>query len=252
MRGVVFDVKRGSVKDGPGIRTSVFFKGCPLRCIWCHNPESWLPEPEPDGDGVIGRETSVEALMEEILVDRIFYRASGGGVTLTGGEPMMQFPFLRELLRAAKAAQISTALDTCGFAPWEEYREILELVDLFLYDFKASDPVRHRELTGVENRLILENLRRLNEAGAAIFLRCPLVPDVNDSPDHLAAIAALAEELSGIEEVTLEPYHPLGVEKAERLGRCGTLKCRNFPPPESVNAWRKTVASRTRKRVVVS
>ena len=232
MRGVVFDVKRGSVKDGPGIRTSVFFKGCPLRCIWCHNPESWLPEPEPDGDGVIGRETSVEALMEEILVDRIFYRASGGGITLTGGEPMMQFPFLRELLRAAKAAQISTALDTCGFAPWEEYREILELVDLFLYDFKASDPVRHRELTGVENRLILENLRRLNEAGAAI--------------------AALAEELSGIEEVTLEPYHPLGVEKAERLGRCGTLKCRNFPPPESVNAWRKTVASRTRKRVVVS
>ena len=139
-----------------------------------------------------------------------------------------------------------------GFAPWEEYRESLELVDLFLYDFKASDPVRHRELTGVENRLILENLRRLNEAGAAIFLRCPLVPDVNDSPDHLAAIAALAEELSGIEEVTLEPYHPLGVEKAERLGRCGTLKCRNFPPPESVNAWRKTVASRTRKRVVVS
>ncbi|MBS5532786.1 4Fe-4S cluster-binding domain-containing protein, partial [bacterium] len=86
MRGVVFDVKRGSVKDGPGIRTSVFFKGCPLRCIWCHNPESWLPEPEPDGDGVIGRETSVEALMEEILVDRIFYRASGGGITLTGGE----------------------------------------------------------------------------------------------------------------------------------------------------------------------
>ena len=110
MRGVVFDVKRGSVKDGPGIRTSVFFKGCPLRCIWCHNPESWLPEPEPDGDGVIGRETSVEALMEEILVDRIFYRASGGGITLTGGEPMMQFPFLRELLRAAKAK----AGDTCG------------------------------------------------------------------------------------------------------------------------------------------
>ena len=103
MKGIVFDVKRGSVKDGPGIRTSVFFKGCPLRCIWCHNPESWLPEPEPDGTAVIGREVSVEALMKEILVDRIFYRTSGGGVTLTGGEPMMQFPFLRELLAAAKA-----------------------------------------------------------------------------------------------------------------------------------------------------
>ena len=252
MKGIVFDVKRGSIKDGPGIRTSVFFKGCPLRCIWCHNPESWLPEPEPDGAAVIGREVSVSELMEEILVDRIFYRTSGGGVTLTGGEPMMQFAFLRELLTAAKAAQISTALDTCGFAPWEEYREILGLVDLFLYDFKEADPVRHRELTGVENGLILENLRRLNEAGAAIFLRCPLVPGVNDSPEHLAAIAGWAERLSGVEEVTLEPYHPLGMEKAERLGRCGTLKCRNFPPPESVNAWRKTVASRTRKRVVVS
>ncbi len=252
MKGIVFDVKRGSVKDGPGIRTSVFFKGCPLRCVWCHNPESWLPEPEPDGAAVIGREVSVSELMEEILVDRIFYRTSGGGVTLTGGEPMMQFAFLRELLTAAKAAQISTALDTCGFAPWEEYREILGLIDLFLYDFKAADSIRHRELTGVENELILENLCRLNEAGAVIFLRCPLVPGVNDSPEHLAAIAGWAERLSGVEEVTLEPYHPLGMEKAERLGRCGTLKCRNFPPPESVNAWRKTVASRTRKRVVVS
>ena len=161
MKGIVFDVKRGSVKDGPGIRTSVFFKGCPLRCIWCHNPESWLPEPEPDGTAVIGREVSVEALMKEILVDRIFYRTSGGGVTLTGGEPMMQFPFLRELLAAAKAEKISTALDTCGFAPWEEYREILGLIDLFLYDFKAADSIRHRELTGVENELILENLCRL-------------------------------------------------------------------------------------------
>lgn len=252
MKGIVFDVKRGSVKDGPGIRTSVFFKGCPLRCVWCHNPESWLPEPEPDGAAVIGREVSVSELMEEILVDRIFYRTSGGGVTLTGGEPMMQFPFLRELLAAAKAEKISTALDTCGFAPWEEYREILGLIDLFLYDFKAADSIRHRELTGVENELILENLCRLNEAGAVIFLRCPLVPGVNDSPEHLAAIAGWAERLSGVEEVTLEPYHPLGMEKAERLGRCGTLKCRNFPPPESVNAWRKTVASRTRKRVVVS
>ena len=252
MKGIVFDVKRGSVKDGPGIRTSVFFKGCPLRCVWCHNPESWLPEPEPDGAAVIGREVSVSELMEEILVDRIFYRTSGGGVTLTGGEPMMQFAFLRELLTAAKAAQISTALDTCGFAPWEEYREILGLIDLFLYDFKAADSIRHRELTGVENELILENLCRLNEAGAVIFLRCPLVPGVNDSPEHLAAIAGWAERLSGVEEVTLEPYHPLGMEKAERRGRCGTLKCRNFPPPESVNAWRKTVASRTRKRVVVS
>ena len=252
MKGIVFDVKRGSVKDGPGIRTSVFFKGCPLRCVWCHNPESWLREPEPDGEAVIGREVSVSELMEEILVDRTFYRTSGGGVTLTGGEPMMQFPFLRELLAAAKAEKISTALDTCGFAPWEEYREILGLIDLFLYDFKAADSIRHRELTGVENELILENLCRLNEAGAVIFLRCPLVPGVNDSPEHLAAIAGWAERLSGVEEVTLEPYHPLGMEKAERLGRCGTLKCRNFPPPESVNAWRKTVASRTRKRVVVS
>ena len=227
MKGIVFDVKRGSVKDGPGIRTSVFFKGCPLRCVWCHNPESWLPEPEPDGTAVIGREVSVEALMKEILVDRIFYRTSGGGVTLTGGEPMMQFPFLRELLAAAKAEKISTALDTCGFAPWEEYREILGLIDLFLYDFKAAD------------------------AGAAIFLRCPLVPGVNDSPEHLVAIAEWAERLSGVEEVTLEPYHPLGVEKAERLRR-GTLLRRSFTPRETAEAWRQAVGSKTGKRVVIA
>lgn len=298
--GIVFDIKRFSVKDGPGIRTSVFLKGCPLRCVWCHNPESQRMAPElcftPEkciGCGrclalcpqhchhmengahlferkscircgrcaagcpagaleTAGRETDVAGVMAEVLQDLIFYRKSGGGLTLTGGEPMAQFKFTRELLAAAKAEGVSTALDTCGYAPWLEYRELLPLVDLFLYDFKAADPERHRELTGRDNALIFENLRKLDGAGAAIVLRCPLVPGVNDDERHLAAIAEWAEALSGIREITLEPYHPLGVEKAARFGTRSRFNRNEFTPPETVEGWRAFLASHTAKRVAVS
>lgn len=298
--GIVFDIKRFSVKDGPGIRTSVFLKGCPLRCVWCHNPESQEMTPElcftPEkciGCGLCptycpqhchrmengahlfdrkncircgrcaagcpagalemaGREMDVAAVMTEILRDLIFYRKSGGGLTLTGGEPMAQFKFTRELLAGAKAEGISTALDTCGYAPWSEYRELLPLADLFLYDFKAADPERHRELTGRDNALIFENLRKLDRAGAAIVLRCPLVPGVNDDERHLAAVAEWAETLSGVREITLEPYHPLGVEKAARFGMRSRFDRNGFTPRETVERWRAFLTSRTGKRVTVS
>ncbi len=250
--GIVFDLKRFSVKDGPGIRTTVFLKGCQLRCVWCHNPESWNPALEMVGNESIGREMTTSEVMEEVLADRIFYEKSGGGMTLSGGEPMMQFDFARELLEIAKANGVHTALDTCGFAPWERLQDLLPLVDLFLYDFKVTNPEQHRTLTGVSNELILENLQKLNDAGARIFLRCPLVPGVNDDDEHLASIATWANQLDRIEEITLEPYHPLGVQKAERLHLDRILQRREFAPRKAMEHWKAFITSRTGKKVTIA
>ena len=218
-RGVIFDIKRGGIKDGPGLRTSVFMKGCPLRCVWCHNPESQSPEIQKavtTGE-VCGREMSVNEVMAEIRHDKVFYGTSGGGVTFTGGEPMMQFDFTLALCKTAKAEGIHVALDTCGEAPWERFDEIMPFVDLFLYDYKATGTERHRELTGADGMLILENLRRLSDGGAKIWLRCPIVPGVNDTPEHRAKIDGLGK-LRGVERVDRLPYHPLGIEKYEKFG----------------------------------
>lgn len=253
VQGIVFDIKRGGVKDGPGIRTSVFLKGCPLRCVWCHNPESQLPQPETAKDGTTcGEAMSVDEVMAEVLPDIPFYASSGGGLTLTGGEPLAQPRFARALAQAAKAAGIHVALDTSGHAPWETLAAFLPAVDLFLYDFKAADPARHKELTGVDNALILANLEKLNDAGAHIFLRCPLVPGVNDDAMHLAAIADLAERLAGIEEVTLEPYHPVGLEKYGKFGKAPRLVQPDFPPKATCEMWATAVRARTGTRVVLA
>lgn len=264
--GLVFDILKFAIHDGPGIRTTVFLKGCPLDCLWCHNPESkddrveisYLPAKCvgcgacvaacPRGchrlaDGMhiydrtacercgacavgcyaraieqVGRLREVGEVLAEVLRDRPFYETSGGGMTISGGEPLAQFGFTRELLARARAEGLHTALDTCGFAPQARYAELLPLVDLFLYDIKTTDPVRHRELTGQPLELIHANLRFLSDSGARLFLRCPLVPGVNDSDAELAGLAALANDLAGVEEIDVEPYHPLGVSKAGRMG----------------------------------
>ncbi len=252
MTGIVFDIKRGSVKDGPGIRTSVFLKGCPLRCVWCHNPESQNPAPEPMGGVTCGREMTVEDVMSEVRADRIFYAKSGGGLTLTGGEPLAQPAFARALATAAKAEGIPVALDTCGAVPWEAMEPMLVVTDLFLFDFKATPSERHRELTGLGSGEILANLAQLDAAGARIVLRCPLVPGLNDTPEHLDAVAGLAEGLRGIEEVTLLPYHPIGVDKYAGLGRYAPYAGRGFPSPEDIVCWRERVSAGTSKRVVVA
>ena len=265
MTGVIFDMQRFSVNDGPGIRTTVFFKGCPLRCLWCHNPESKRAAPEllyygercigcgacrevcergchtvgeihefrrdacaacgrcaavcpEEALRLAGRRVTVEEVLAYVLRDRPFYETSGGGMTLSGGEPMAQLPFVRALLTAAKAAGLHTAMETCGYAPWEQYREVAPLVDLFLYDFKETDDARHRRYTGVSNVQILENLRRLDGIGAEIVLRCPIIPSYNDTEAHFSGIAATANALHGIREIHVEPYHPLGKSKAEALG----------------------------------
>jgi pyruvate formate lyase activating enzyme len=188
---------------------------------------------------------SADAVMEEVLKDRVFYETSGGGITLSGGEPMTQFEFSRELLRRARAEGISTCVETCGVAPYARYREILDLVDLFRFDVKLLDSATHRRFTGKGNERILETLRRLDADGARLVLACPVIPGINDSPEHFAGIAALAESLTHAETIQLEPYHPLGTGKSIRLGQTPEFTLATFPAAETVRAWKAAIAAGT-------
>ncbi len=213
-QGIVFDLQRGSFVDGPGLRTTVFLKGCPLRCRWCHNPESQRFAPEVVDRGTpserrVGTRMSVGGVMAVVERDRAFYEHSGGGMTLSGGEPMAQPDFTAALLSAAHTLGVHTCLDTSGHAPWDQLRRTLPVTDLYLFDYKATGDGVHRELTGVDPTEVLGNLRRLTDAGADVRLRCPLVPGVNDGDEHLRTIARLAEELP-VRGVDLLPYHALG------------------------------------------
>jgi pyruvate formate lyase activating enzyme len=216
--GIVFDLQRGAFHDGPGVRTTVFLKGCPLRCAWCHNPESQSFAPQTGlGGKVYGRSMTVAEVMAVVRRDRAFYANSGGGLTLSGGEPTAQFVFCRALLAAARAEGIGTCLDTCGQVAWEKLSELAPLVDVFLFDYKASGAERHRRLTGVDGGLIRENLERLLAAGARVVLRCPIVPGANAEPEHEAAIAEWARRYPALEVERLA-YHTWGEAKYRDLG----------------------------------
>ena len=269
-RGLVFDIQRYSIHDGPGIRTLVFLKGCPLRCEWCCNPESQRNTPEiefrsslcqqcgqcllvcprgavnpdlsvadtaakidrelcdacgrcvagcPTGAlRLVGRWYTVAEMLAEVLRDAAFYRRSGGGVTLSGGEPLAQAAFAAELLRACYEHNVGTAVETSGLVGWPAFERVLPWTDLVLFDLKHTDDATHRQLTGVSNRLILDNLRRLRAVGVEVILRLPLIPPLNTSAENLAATADLAAEL-GIRQVHLMPFHQLGKDKYRRLGQ---------------------------------
>ncbi len=230
MKGLVFDIRRFSVNDGPGIRTTVFLKGCPLRCWWCHNSESWSVEPELmevnqplEGKSfkkmeIVGRWMRVSEVVQACLRDLAFISESGGGITLSGGEPLMQPEFTTALARELSKLYLHVALDTSGYAPRSVLSILLPYVDLWLYDFKGANTRRHFENTGVDNTLIIENLEYLIQQKAPVVLRYPVVPGYNDTEKDISFIFHfLLKYKGGIHEVHLLPYHRLGRDKRRRL-----------------------------------
>ena len=285
--GRVFDIQRFSIHDGPGIRTTVFLKGCPLHCLWCGNPESINPRPSlsylPDrciacgdcveacthgalssgsngkavldwsrctrcGDCVpkcdskalelVGRDVSTDDVLAVVLRDRNYYKESGGGLTLSGGEPLMQTDFVHELLRTARAEGLHCCVETSGFAPWSVLERLHPLVDLWLYDVKETDSRLHVKFTRVGNGLIVDNLRRLHDAGAQILIRCPMIPQHNARQGFLDGLVELSRELTRIQGVELLPYYDLWRAKLERFGLETKLPDSVKPPDrETVKSW---------------
>ncbi len=269
-KGIIFNIQRHSIHDGPGIRTIVFLKGCPLSCRWCSNPESqdfarelaFNPEkcigceaclrvcPEgairKDGSSLVfsrelckacglcaevcyaeardmeGSFASADEVVAEVVKDMVFFKRSGGGLTLSGGEPLAQPDFAEAILRRARAAGLHTAVETAGHVPWENFARVLPHVDLFLFDVKHADPAKHREYTGADNKLILENLEKIVREGARVIVRTPVVPGFNDTPEDLAAIADIAIA-AGVGEMHLLPFHRYGSGKYRLLGKIDPL-----------------------------
>lgn len=295
--GTVFNIQRYSIHDGGGIRTLVFLKGCPLRCLWCSNPESYGGAPQlgyiesrcvgaescgapcvaacprgavalnEEGKAVIdrdkcddcgkcaeacskgalkivGRAMTVAEVMAEVEKDRPFYRRSGGGLTLGGGDPLAQYQFAVELLGAAHRSYINTALETCGHAPWPHFEPVLEHVDLLQFDIKHMDPARHKELTGVSNELILDNLRKVRSVMSPrdVIVRIPVVPGCNDSDDNIRATVEFAAGL-GFVRVELIPYHRLGASKYAQYGMANPLPDCEPPAEAEMARLREIVAA---------
>ncbi len=238
-KGVIFDIKKYALHDGPGIRTTVFLKGCPLNCWWCHNPEGQNPEPERIWSNqntqkeIIGREVSVEEVIAEIEKDLIFYDESGGGVTFSGGEPLMQHDFLDHLLTACQTRELSTTLDTCGYSSWEIIEKIKDKVDLFLYDLKMIDDKNHQKYTGVSVLPILSNLKRLE--GENIIIRFPVIPGITDTEENVNQLVDWLSKLETIKEINLLPFHKIGYSKYLKLNRENVLLDLNPPSPERLN-----------------
>jgi len=271
--GLVFDIQRYSIKDGPGLRVLVFFKGCPLRCLWCSNPESQTSQMEilydedrchECGHCVLacqtkalsqgsrgkvshdylncrycgscidacpskarkwaGRWTTVAEIMREVERDLPFFRRSGGGVTLGGGEPMSQPDFGERILKACKEQNIHTSIETCGYAPWEVLKRLANYTDLFFYDLKQIDPDIHKQWTGVSNQVILRNLEELGAIHSQIVVRYPLIPKVNDSDLDILALIKFIRGVKTIQKVEISPYHRYGELKYSFLGRQYPLK----------------------------
>jgi len=285
MLGTILNIKRYAIHDGPGIRTTVFLKGCPLFCEWCHNPESQRKRPEilyykdqctlcgacisackqgaigvvgdhltldqslcigcgdcvnvcPNGARELaGQEMSVERVVKEVVKDTLFYEESGGGVTFSGGEPLLQANFVRAAASRCHRLDIHTALDTSGYASESELMKVADVIDLFLYDIKVVDDAVHLTHTGVSNRNILRNLRVLNEMRKRIWIRFPLVPGVNDDERSLSDLVDLLAPLHAVEAIQVLPYHRAGAGKYSRLGREYTLAETEEPSGEDVATY---------------
>jgi len=285
-KGLVLDILRFSLYDGPGIRTTVFLKGCPLNCIWCHNPESIREYPEiayfesrctlcgectmvcPKGahqilEGVhqynrelcklcyvctavcqfdalrkVGNTMTVDEIIEQVEKDTEYYRQSGGGVTISGGEPLMQHQFTLGILKAAKQVGIHTCIQTSGYASKKVIESILPLTDLVLLDFKADSKL-YQELTGVDGRIILENLEFIVSHGKQVEIRCPVVPGVNDSNSFFSAIAEISARFNHQIPIRIMPYHNTGNGKLERYGYQATLNGIDSVSDDQVKQWKE-------------
>jgi pyruvate formate lyase activating enzyme len=243
VKGYIFDIKKFSIHDGPGIRTTVFMKGCPLNCWWCHNPESKKIEPEEfpgctfrwsnsysaDNRDVIGKEAFTDEVMREIEKDFLFYEESGGGATFSGGEPMLQTDFLLSLLTECKSKDISTAVDTTGYAPFKNFEKIYNVADIFLYDLKLMDEDAHIKYTGVSNKIIHENLERLSSNGKRVILRIPIIPGITDTNENIERTIGYISSLRNITEVDLLPFHKTANSKYEKMKKENKLP--NIEPP---------------------
>ena len=218
MKGLLFNIQKFSLHDGPGIRTVVFFKGCPLRCKWCSNPESQSPAPSMMGDSKTpdSRFYSVEETLEICLQDRPFYDESGGGVTLSGGEAFTQPDFAAALLKALRKEAVHTALETSGFAPVEVFNKIAALSDLLLFDIKHYDERHHLEGTGVDTGIILTNLKNALARNMAVLPRLPIIPGYNNSPQDAHGFASLLNSM-GVDQIQLLPFHQFGERKYDLL-----------------------------------
>ena len=288
--GLIFDIQRFSLHDGPGIRTLVFMKGCPLTCAWCSNPESQRTRPEVmyykdkciecftciaacpnsevlkqkwplaldecEGCGscvtacyaearqLVGRWVTVDAVLETVLRDTIFYEESGGGVTVGGGEPTLQADFVARFLERCREHSLHTAIETCGFTSWDIFSRVLRHVDLLLMDIKHMDTDRHKALTGVGNEQILDNARLAAAGGQDMIIRLPLIPGFNDGADHLSEIGRfIRNELSPVRRVDILPYHSTGESKSIRLGKIFGLSGKSSLSADEITAARDLLES---------
>ncbi len=269
MKAIIFDIERNSYVDGPGIRTTVFFKGCNLTCKWCHNPESQNPKKEilfyknkctgcgrckdlstdnenflcfSDAKELCGKEYTVDEVLKEAIKDKAYYETSGGGVTFSGGECMLQIDFLLEILKKCKENGIHTAVDTAGHIPWERFETIMPYTDLFLYDVKSMDTDIHKQHTSVGNELILENLAKLLKREARVWVRVPVIPEINDNEENAQRMKAFFEANGYPEKVELLPYHAMGEHKYAALGK-DTEKF-DVPSKETLEKLKRIVVPR--------
>ena len=297
-KGKIFNIQRFSTSDGPGIRTVVFFKGCPLNCAWCHNPESKSSANElfykkeqcigckacysacsSDGhifsDGihsldrekcvlcgkcaekcysnaleVCGQVITSEDIMNIVLRDAPFYAESGGGITLSGGEPLMQYDFTLSLLKLAKEQGIHSAIETSGFSG-RDLTELCQYTDLWLYDIKLFPDDEHIKYTGVSNKVIIDNLYLLDSIGAKIILRCPIIPDINLNKQHFSELAKLSKNLKNIIAIHIEPYHPLGLSKAQQLNKNQAYRNGEFLKPALLEPFADILRAKTDKEVII-
>ena len=289
MEGIIFDIQKFALHDGPGIRTAVFLKGCPLKCVWCCNPESQsilpqlgtlkdrcinchkciptcktgalslennnlkvnhkqcnacgscLKECDKNALKIYGYFMSSDRIIAEVLKDKDYFDNSGGGITITGGEPMEQPEFLIELLKKAKKADLNTCIETSGYAKKKNFQYLLPLVDLFYVDYKLTDNLKHRHFTGKGNEEILANIKFLHDNNAQIIIRCPIMPGINDTLEHFKGIAALSTNFPKIKGVEIMPFHNFGTHKYDQTGKTANLGSLVSVDPQTVHTWMRNI-----------